>query len=184
MSVIALWAGATMSDYIAVKPLAPGGSPLRHTCPDGHNWTEQPDGCVSPSYGLGGTRLTWEGYDPKTCPEPERGWSIYSDAEGNEVGPSHGIKCPSCGAVFYTGSCEGPRGTTYAEQFSGGVCEPPAPACRKPAVATARWMAVKTWLHREIAPGRSERYEGWTRAWVPIDEAGQPTSAVREPSLF
>jgi hypothetical protein len=37
--------------FLAVEPLAPEDSPLRHTCAEGHCWTEQPDGTVSPSWG-------------------------------------------------------------------------------------------------------------------------------------
>lgn len=87
---------------------------LLYVCADGHTWTDQGDGTVSPSYGYGGTRLTWPGYDPQTCPEPERhesGW---------------GYVCV-CGERWYTGGCGCKR------------WRPPKPVCLKPPLYTFEW---------------------------------------------
>jgi hypothetical protein len=86
-----------------------------HVCPDGHTWTEQDDGGVSPSYGYGGTSHTWPRYDPRTCPEPER------------VETGHGYRCV-CGEVWFTGGCGCKR------------WKPPRPVCRKPPAATFLWV--------------------------------------------
>ena len=171
--------------YLALRPPADDATWL-HECEDGHHWQEHANGTVSPSYGYGGTELAWPGYDPKTCPEPERRWSRYTEEEGEEVGPDHGIKCPSCGGVFYRGNCDGPEGVAYAECLSGGVCDPPTPICLNPIVWSARWTPVKRLLHRDGKGGISERYEGWTSTWVPVNiETGSPkVGGVREPTLF
>ena len=169
--------------YLAFKPPADDATWL-HECEDGHRWQEHANGTVSPSYGHGGTELTWPGHDPKTCPEPERRWSIYTDADGQECGPDHGIKCPTCGSVFYCGHCPGPDGDVRT--WDEPVCEAPRPICLKPIFWSARWTPVKRLLHREAKGGVRERYEGWTHTWVPVDiETGSArVEDVREPTLF
>ncbi len=175
-------------EFIAVEPLPDEDSMLMHRCEDGHSWKEQPDGTVSPSWGYGGTRASWEGYeDPRLCPEPERRWSIYVDGEGKPVGPFHGYKCPTCETINYAGSCSRQDGT-FAGQMAGNVCEFPHPVCLKPAIWTARWMRVKMILPvqgKGVAAGTCTYKPGWTRNWVPLDETGAPrTESVREPTLF
>ncbi|HEY5053547.1 MAG TPA: hypothetical protein VII45_09090 [Solirubrobacterales bacterium] len=174
-------------DYLAVEPAPESESALLHTCQDGHRWTEHPDETVSPSWGYGGTHATWEGYDGKTCPEPERRWSIYVDGEGNPVGPCHGYRCPTCETINYVGACSRQDGT-FAGQMRGDVCEYPHPACLKPIVSTARWMRVKVMLPVEgkgKAAGTYTYKPGWTADWVPLDESGAPAAIhVREPTLF
>lgn len=175
-------------EFIAVEPLPEDDSVLMHRCEDGHGWKEQPDGTVSPSWGYGGTHATWEGYDdPKLCPEPERRWSLYTDAEGKPTGPFHGYRCPTCATINYAGTCSEQDGT-FAAQMAGNVCEYPHPSCLKPAIATARWMRVKVMLAVEgkgKAIGTYTYAPGWTRNWVPLEENGAPSAGqVREPTLF
>lgn len=108
---------------------ASGRPALSHTCEDGHHWTEQPDGGVSPSWGGGALSIKTYDQPADRCPEPERRFSR------GEHGPTHGYKCPTCGEVYYAGSC---RPACHA---GGGDpdCAPPAPACGKPPVDTKRW---------------------------------------------
>jgi hypothetical protein len=107
------------------------GDQFSHVCEDGHRWTEQPDGGVSPSWGFGLTSIKYEAHDPRTCPEPERGHSRY---EGS--GPYHGYQCPTCGAVHYIGGClMGVR----CDPWNGTDCEPPPIACGKPSLHVRRW---------------------------------------------
>lgn len=104
-----------------------------HYCEDGHGWRVQEDGGVSPSWGYGLTSVTWEGYDAETCPEPQRGFSIY---EGH--GPYHGYKCPTCERVHYAGGClMGVRFDPW--NTPDPPCEPP-PVCLKPYVRTLVWV--------------------------------------------
>jgi hypothetical protein len=158
-------------EFIALKTPADDATWL-HECEDGHHWQEHANGSVSPSYGYGGTELAWAGYDSKTCPEPAR------------PGPGHGIKCPTCGTFFYCGHCPGPDDEVSI--WNEPECAPPSPACLKPIVWSARWTPVKQLLHREGRSGISERYEGWTATWVPVDlETGfSKAQNVREPALF
>lgn len=157
-------------DFLAVEPLAPEDSPLLHTCAEGHCWTEQPDGTVSPSWGFAGTHAAFPGHDPKTCPEPAR----------DEAGR---YECPGCGGRFFAG--HGPRGVMCDPwNYKEGCCAPP-PACRKPAVSTARWMKVKTMLPRQEGQSGPPCRPGWTRSWVPLAASGAPDPEhVREPTLF
>lgn len=176
------------AEFIAVEPLAPEETVLIHRCEDGHTWVEQPDGTVSPSWGYGGTHASWEGYeDPKLCPEPERRFSRYEDAEGNPTGPMRGYRCPTCSTVNYAGACSQQDGT-FAGQMAGNVCEYPHPVCLRPAIATSQWMRVKTMLPVEgtgKAAGTYTYKPGWTHSWVELEESGAPRAgAVREPTLF
>lgn len=157
------------NEYVAAKPLPPEESPLLHTCEDGHRWTEQPDGTVSPSWGYGGTHASFPGHDSATCPEPER------DGQGR-------YQCPGCGGWFWTGHGEpGLMGDPW--NYKEGCVVPP-PACRKPAIATARWMRVQEELWTKTPEGPSSKLI-WTHSWVPLDGSGAPDSAhVHEPTLF
>lgn len=120
-----------------------------HYCEDGHHWTEQPDGGVSPSWGFGLSSIHYD-QPPDRCPEPARGWSIYDDehdptARGDESvdGLHHGYKCPSCGAVHYVGGCGmGVRSDPW--DAHDPPCEPPPPACGKPPVRTLHWRRGDT----------------------------------------
>lgn len=133
---------------------------IRHWCEDGHYWTEQPDGGVSPSWGYGLTSIKYPGHDPKTCPEPERGHSIY---DGH--GPYHGYQCPTCLTVHYCGGClRGVR--TDPWNTPDPECAPPAPACGKPAVRSAEWKRVRRLLPVDGDPARTAMR--WTQAWVPV----------------
>lgn len=133
-----------------------------HICAGGHSWTVQADGGVSPSWGYGGTSVTWPGYDPLTCPEPKR------VAMG---GLTPAYVCPSCRAKIHAGSCHGDRGI-YGEE-----CDPPPPVCLKPPAATFEWRDGNS---RKKLPG------GWfditerqlTLEGAPIWE--QPADAIRE----
>jgi hypothetical protein len=86
--------------------------PVLHHCADGHHWTDQGDGTVSPSWGSGGTRFAVA--DAKRCPEPA-GTAAW------------GHRGPDCGAVWHTGGC--PCGSDAAV----------APACLKPPVRSRAW---------------------------------------------
>jgi hypothetical protein len=153
-------------EILAVKPLSATDSPLLHQCAEGHVWTEQPDGTVSPSWGLGGTHAAFPGHDPRTCPEPER------DVAGR-------YRCPGCGGRFHSG--HGPAGVMCDPWNHREGCVAPPPACGLPAVESSRWMAVKAELRRERGGVRP----GWTRTWVPLGPDGSPRLAtVREPTLF
>jgi hypothetical protein len=158
-------------EYLAVEPLPPEDSPILHTCAEGHCWTEQPDGTVSPSWGYGGTHASFPDHDPKRCPEPDR------DEEGR-------YECPGCRGRFFCGHGE-PGVMCDPWNYEEG-CKPPPPACGKPAVSSARWMRVKKMLPVQGAEGGPCTYKpGWTRSWVPLDESGSPAAEhVREPTLF
>lgn len=66
-------------------------APIVHTCTDGHSWREQPDGGVSPSWGMALTSIKYSGWDPRTCPEPER-----HQADNDVSGLVRGVRCPDC----------------------------------------------------------------------------------------
>lgn len=157
-------------DFIAVEPLPDSESMWRHACEDGHCWTEQPDGTVSPSWGYGGTHARFSGHDPRTCPEPER-----DEADR--------YRCPGCGGWFF--GAHGERGVMFDPwNHKEGCCAPP-PACLKPAVRSARWMRVKMMLpaQRKGKPVGA-REPRWTHSWVPLDSNCNPVAHVREPTLF
>lgn len=150
---------------VAVKLLAPEDSPLWHTCPDGHKWREQPDGTVSPSWGLAGTHFEFPDHDPASCPEPLR-----DDAGCYE--------CPGCHGRF--GGGHGTSGVRCDPWNHQPGCSPPPPACLKRASTTLRWMLVK-----EIPLGRPSTETRWIRSWVQLDSSGAPDIAhVAEPTLF
>ena len=102
----------------------PDAGHLIHECEDGHSWREQPDGGVSPSWGMALTSVKYPGWDPTLCPEPKR----------NRDGT---ITCAGCRTRFYIAHgtpgvmCDG---WNYDER-----CQPAPPACGKPAVKTLRW---------------------------------------------
>ena len=126
---------------------------LLHTCEDGHNWNEQADGGVSPSWGFGLTSVKYPGWDPRACPEPERGWSRYDDEFRADQGDvHHGYKCPTCSAVHYVGGCL--SGVRCDPWNATEKCEPPAPVCGKPPVTTRRWVAG-------IGRGENRTAAGW-----------------------
>jgi hypothetical protein len=102
------------------------GVALLHTCDDGHSWTQQPDGGVSPSWGYGLTSVKYKGWDPALCPEPIRN-------------PDRTYTCVGCGGDFYTG--HGTPGVMCDPWNFDKRCKPPEPACGKPAVETRVWVA-------------------------------------------
>lgn len=130
-----------------------------HECEDGHHWREWPDGTVGPQWGYGLTRIAYPGWDPKCCPDPERGWSRYTDERNGE----HGYKCPTCGTVHYVGGCG--TGVRFDPWNVGDeICAPPPPHCGKPPVQTSRWFS----------PSRAEQKRGLHAGWVAIDAPPQP----------
>jgi hypothetical protein len=170
---------------LAVEPYPEAETRYAHTCEDGHTWIEQPDGGVAPEWAFGGTSIHYD-QPPDRCPDPERGYSRYTDADGNPIGPFHGYKCPSCGAVHYAGGClRGVRCDPW--NTPEPECEPPPVACGKPSVKRERWMRVKRMLAHEVKgkPGTYEKRPTWCSDWVEVNEHGAATAAeVREPSLF
>lgn len=127
---------------------------LLHRCEDGHEWREQPDGGVGPSWGYGLTSIHYPDWPQDRCPEPERGWSRYTDERNGE----HGYKCPSCGEVHYCGGCGmGVRFDPWNTPEE--ACDPPPPVCGKPPVQTLRWSAhrrgkgIGGWVDLEPQPG-------------------------------
>lgn len=159
-------------EFLAVEALPAEDSPLMHRCAEGHTWIEQPDGTVSPSWGLAGTHASFPGHDPRSCPEPER------DEQGR-------YECPGCGGRFFAG--HGERGVMCDPWNHKEGCTAPPPGCRKPAITSARWMRVKMILPVPAKDGAGPcAYEpGWTRSWVPLDRGGAPDAEhVREPTLF
>jgi len=124
-------------DHALAERLHPSGVPpmLLHECADGHRWREQPDGGVSPSYGLAGTSVKFDGWEPSRCPEPER-----LDVPGDPIA-RRGIACASCGHLGLPfDMLPGLSCTPWllAEEFraTGHVHEPPRPACGLPAIKT------------------------------------------------
>jgi len=136
-------------DHAVAERLHPAGVPpmLLHECAAGHHWREQPDDGVSPSYGLAGTSIKFDGWEPSRCPEPAR-----LHVPGDLVAQRRGIACASCGHIalpfdMLAGlSCTPWR---LAEEFraTGHVHDPPLPACGLPAVKTmaftdGHWVEV------------------------------------------
>jgi len=162
------WDERFAGPVLQVRPVE--DAPLLHECEDGHHWTEQPNGTVSPSYGLGGTEETWPDYNPKTCPEPD--WHTRTD----DPDPSfEGVECPGCGEVrlpcdLLHGLSSTPWLIAEEEKRTGHKHTAPLPTCKKPPVATSRWMEIKTTVYREVK-GQHKKGIGWTAGWVPVDEA-------------
>ncbi len=120
---------------------------LLHYCEDGHHWTEQPDGGVSPSWGFGLTSIHYPDWRGDMCPEPERGYSRYANG-----GPDHGYRCPTCGEVHYVGGCN------HNFMPVKPPHEEPPPVCGKPPVRTLAW----------VTPMR--RKGNHVFGWVPLAE--------------
>jgi hypothetical protein len=157
----------------------------RHTCEDGHSWQEWADGTVSPSYGLGGTRETWPGYDPHTCPEPER----FTRLDLNEFGAT--VACSSCGEIaapgdLMPGLSSSPYDAWAEAKATGHDHTAPVPVCLKPPVRTLEWVEVHTLIYRE-GKGKFGKSPGWTHGLVPIEEIdallGEP-APVGQQSIF
>jgi hypothetical protein len=135
--------------------------PIIHTCADGHSWREQPDGGVSPSWGMALTSIKYPGWHPRCCPQPE-----LHQAPGDWPALLRGVRCPECEEIalpfdIYPGiSC---TPWTIVERFReiGHICQPPEPTCGKPPVSSRKW--AKTTL----AGADGKRYQGYS--WVPID---------------
>lgn len=116
---------------------------LWHTCEDGHNWREQPDGGVSPSWGCALTSVHYDDWNPRRCPEPHR------DGDGR-------IECAGCGEHFYIG--HGTPGVMCDPWNYDERCLPAPPECGKPPARTRAWLK---------APG--EKYGGWVDLDDPND---------------
>jgi hypothetical protein len=178
------WRDNYAGPVVQVRPIA---APFyRHTCEDGHSWTEHANGTVSPSWGLGGTEETWEGYDPKTCPEPER----FTRLDFNEYGAT--VACSSCGEIaapseLMPGLSCSPYDAWAEAKTTGHHHTAPVPVCLKPPVRTLEWMDIHTLVYRE-SKGKLGKHPGWTSGWVPIDEKaaleGEPAPPAPPPSVF
>lgn len=118
------------------------GESLLHECEDGHTWTEQADGGVSPSWAMALTSVHYPGWDPRACPEPDR------NADGT-------ITCSGCGERYYI--CHGTPGVMCDPWNYDKRCQPAPPCCGKPPVKTFRW-----------SPG--DRRRGEPGGWLEITE--------------
>jgi len=137
------WVRLTRADAFDqqhAKRLHSAGVPpvLWHTCEDGHQWRQQPDRGVSPSYGMAGTSIKFDGWDPARCPEPER------IAMPDDHGLVRGIRCAGCGAERLPFNLLAGISCTPCELYrefcdTGHVHQPPAPVCGKPPVRTLAW---------------------------------------------
>jgi hypothetical protein len=128
-------------DGALAERLHPLGAPveLLHTCAHGHQWRQQPDGGVSPSYGLAGTSIKFDGWDPARCPEPPR-WHV----PGDPAGLCRGIVCSDCAEVLrpaelLPGVSFAPWELRRAFDATGHLHLPPLPACGLPAARTRAW---------------------------------------------
>jgi hypothetical protein len=124
---------------------------LWHTCEDGHRWRQQPDGGVSPSYGMALTSIKFDGWDAARCPEPER------IALPDDRGLVRGIRCAGCGEQRRPHDLLAGISCTPWELYrefrdSGHVHRAPPPICGKPPVRTLAWSEdVGNWV--EVVDG-------------------------------
>jgi hypothetical protein len=117
---------------------------LLHVCEDGHSWREQPDGGVSPSWGMALTTIHFDGWNPRRCPEPERD-------------ENRQITCQGCGTKFYIG--HGTPGVMCDPWNFDERCQPAPPVCGKPPIATRAWLVPKgekhgRWVDFDLADGQ------------------------------
>lgn len=103
--------------------MSPEG-PTLMWCEDDHTWIVQDDGSVSPSWGLGGTRMLID--DPLRCPEPLT----------NELGQ---YWCGDCGE-WKRSLHDCLRGLSSSPWETKEWCRPPEPVCLKPAVGNQCWQ--------------------------------------------